>query len=320
MHGIQTSGNTIRNITSDERAGIAVDEIVDTRPFAEIIRQWSTLHPEFAFLPRKFKIAFNGAREDRAATGWHDIGLQLIAVKAIDGAPARARLQGAGRRRHGPHAGRSQHDPRVSALGQIMLNYIEAVVRVYNRYGRRDNKYKARIKILVKAEGQRFIDEVEAEYRQILRQDGAPHTIPQRRAGRACSASFVVPPSAHTGQERAHAKGLTDPVAASDSSSALAGAQRRTAPPGDLRPSRCRSSAPGWAPGDADGRARWRHWPIWPRRFSAGELRLTHDQNLILPWVRCAICRNSVRAPRPGPGFRPLQHPPADGHDRLPGR
>jgi sulfite reductase (NADPH) hemoprotein beta-component len=78
LHGIQTSGNCIRNITSDERAGIAVDEIADPRPFAEIMRQWSTLHPEFAFLPRKFKIAINGAREDRAATAWHDVGLQLI--------------------------------------------------------------------------------------------------------------------------------------------------------------------------------------------------------------------------------------------------
>ncbi len=112
MHGIQTSGNCIRNITSDERAGIAVDEIADPRPYCEIMRQWSTLHPEFAFLPRKFKIAVSGAAEDRAATVWHDVGLHL--VKSGVG---RAGLSRAGRRRHGPHAGHRHRDPRVPALG-----------------------------------------------------------------------------------------------------------------------------------------------------------------------------------------------------------
>ena len=100
MHGIQTSGNCIRNITSDALAGIAPDEVVDPRPYCEILRQWSTLHPEFAFLPRKFKIAVTGAREDRAAIAWHDIGLHLLKNER-----RRGRLQGAGRRRHGPHAG-----------------------------------------------------------------------------------------------------------------------------------------------------------------------------------------------------------------------
>ena len=107
MHGIQTSGNCIRNITSDALAGIAADEIADPRPFCEILRQWSTLHPEFAFLPRKFKIAVTGAAEDRAATGWHDIGLQLLQERR-----RRGRLPGAGRRRHGPHA---DHRHRASA-------------------------------------------------------------------------------------------------------------------------------------------------------------------------------------------------------------
>ena len=146
MHGIQTSGNCIRNITSDERAGVAVDEIVDPRPYAEIMRQWSTLHPEFAFLPRKFKIAISGAIEDRAATAWHDVGLHVLRNDAgevgfrvmVGGGMGRTPIIGSVIREFLP-------------WNQI-LNYLEAVVRAYNRFGRRDNKYKARIKILVKAE------------------------------------------------------------------------------------------------------------------------------------------------------------------------
>ena len=160
MHGIQTSGNCIRNITSDALAGIAPDEIVDPRPYCEILRQWSTLHPEFAFLPRKFKIAVTGAREDRAATLWHDIGLHL--VKNDAGEVGFKVFVGGG-------MGRT---PVLAALinsfvpwSQILV-YIEAVVRVYNRYGRRDNAYKARIKILVKAEGQKYFDAVEAEFKR----------------------------------------------------------------------------------------------------------------------------------------------------------
>jgi sulfite reductase (NADPH) hemoprotein beta-component len=131
---------------------------VDTRPFAEIARQWSTLHPEFAFLPRKFKIAFNGSAEDRAATGWYDIGVQARKnVRAKWASPSRWAAAWAARRS-------SAAVVREFLPWDQLLNYIEAVVRVYNRYGRRDNKWKARIKILVKAEGQQFIDEVEAEY------------------------------------------------------------------------------------------------------------------------------------------------------------
>ena len=161
MHGIQTSGNCIRNITSDERAGIAVDEIADPRPFAEIMRQWSTLHPEFAFLPRKFKIAITGAKEDRAATYWHDVGLHLIKDEA--GLLGFKVLVGGGMGRT-PVIGTQICD--FLPWNQL-LNYLEAIVRVYNRWGRRDNIYKARIKILVKAEGARFTQEVEAEYQQI---------------------------------------------------------------------------------------------------------------------------------------------------------
>ncbi|MDR2154961.1 MAG: nitrite/sulfite reductase, partial [Burkholderiaceae bacterium] len=187
MHGIQTSGNAIRNITCEALAGIAPDEIVDTRPFAEILRQWSTLHPEFAFLPRKFKIAFNGATEDRAATGWYDIGLQALRGNAgevgftvkVGGGMGRTPIVGSVVREFLPW--------------DQLLNYVEAVVRVYNRYGRRDNKWKARIKILVKAEGARFIGEVEAEYRAIVNQDGAPHTITLAELERV-RASFDPPP------------------------------------------------------------------------------------------------------------------------------
>ncbi|MGI9152102.1 MAG: nitrite/sulfite reductase, partial [Limnohabitans sp.] len=139
LHGIQTSGNCIRNITSDERAGIAVDEEVDPRPYAEVLRQWSTLHPEFAYLPRKFKIAITGAAEDRAAIEWHDIGLRLLRDDEgnvgfkiyVGGGMGRTPITGSVIREFLP-------------WNQI-INYLEAVVRVYNGWGRRDNIYKARI-------------------------------------------------------------------------------------------------------------------------------------------------------------------------------
>jgi sulfite reductase (NADPH) hemoprotein beta-component len=202
MHGIQTSGNCIRNITSDELAGVAVDEIADPRPFAEIMRQWSTLHPEFAFLPRKFKIAITGATNDRAAVRWHDVGLHLIKNEA--GELGFRVFVGGG-------MGRTpviSTEIRAFLPWNQIMNYLEAVVRVYNRWGRRDNLYKARIKILVKAEGQRYIDEVEAEYEQIITRDGAPHTISQAELDRV-TACFV--PPALT--ERAPAATKTVPAA-----------------------------------------------------------------------------------------------------------
>ena len=145
MHAIQTSGNCVRNITSDEFAGVAPDELLDPRAFCEILRQWSTFHPEFAFLPRKFKIAITGAAEDRAATAFHDIGLYLC--RAPDGEIGMRVLVGGGMGRT-PIVG-----PIIREFlpWRHMNTYIEAVLRVYNRHGRRDNLYKARIKILVKA-------------------------------------------------------------------------------------------------------------------------------------------------------------------------
>jgi len=187
MHGIQTSGNCIRNITTDALAGIAPDEDVDPRPYCEILRQWSTLHPEFAFLARKFKIAVTGAREDRAATAWHDIGLQLR--KNEQGEIGFRVLVGGGMGRT-PMIGTpfSEFIP-----WQQILVYIEAIVRVYNLHGRRDNLYKARIKILVKAEGQKFVDDVNASRRATADEPAsrpAGRVRPcRRRLYRACAAA-----------------------------------------------------------------------------------------------------------------------------------
>ncbi len=276
MHGIQTSGNCIRNITSDERAGIAVDEIADPRPYCEIMRQWSTLHPEFAFLPRKFKIAVTGATEDRAATYWHDVGLHL--VRDAQGALGFKVLVGGG-------MGRT---PVIASVirdflpwNQI-LNYLEAVVRVYNRWGRRDNLYKARIKILVKAEGARFTQEVEAEYQQILDVDGAPHTISQAELDRV-SASFVPPvlaarvapaavqPALSEREQLEYQRWLKQNVAAHQNPA--------------LRAVTLSFKRLGYAPGDATADQLDVAADL-AERFSAGETRVTHDQNLVLPWVQ----------------------------------
>jgi sulfite reductase (NADPH) hemoprotein beta-component len=169
MHAIQTSGNCIRNTTTDQFAGVAADEIEDPRPWCEIIRQWSTLHPEFAFLPRKFKIAVCGSEEDRAAFLLHDIGLQLVKNEQgelgfevfVGGGLGRTPIIGSSIRKFLP----KQH----------LLSYLDAILRVYNRYGNRDNKYKARIKILVKAwTPEVFAKRVEEEWANI--KDG-PSTL-----------------------------------------------------------------------------------------------------------------------------------------------
>lgn len=279
MHGIQTSGNCIRNITSDERAGVAVDEVADPRPYAEIMRQWSTLHPEFAFLPRKFKIAVTGAAEDRAATGWHDVGLRLVKNEAgeigfqvrVGGGMGRTPIVGTVLREFLP-------------WNQIM-NYLEAVVRVYNRYGRRDNMYKARIKILVKAEGQVYIDDVEEEYRQILEHDGAPHTIPQAEFDRV-AASFVPPALADRVYQPLEQTEAELKAQAADDVLFARWLQRNVAPHKNplLRAVTLSFKRRLQAPGDASAD----QLDIAARladRFSAGEARVTHDQNLLLPWV-----------------------------------
>ncbi|MBJ2154698.1 nitrite/sulfite reductase [Variovorax sp. IB41] len=279
MHGIQTSGNCIRNITSDERAGIAVDEIADPRPFAEIMRQWSTLHPEFAFLPRKFKIAITGATEDRAATGWHDVGLHVVKNEAGD---IGFRVQVGGGMGRTPIIGTVL---REFLPWQQIMNYLEAVIRVYNRYGRRDNIYKARIKILVKAEGQRYIDDVEAEYKQILEHDGAPHTITQEEYDRV-AASFVPPTLATRVLQSAEKTDAELRTQAADDVMFARWLARNVAPHKNpaLRAVTLSFKRLKQAPGDASA-DQLDTLAQLADRFSAGEARVTHDQNVVLPWV-----------------------------------
>ena len=274
MHGIQTSGNCIRNITSDALAGVAADEIIDPRPYCEVMRQWSTLHPEFAFLPRKFKIAVSGAAEDRAAIGWHDVGLQLL--KDATGEVG-FRVQVGGGMGRTPIIGTVI---RAFLPWAQILCYLEAIVRVYNRYGRRDNAYKARIKILVKAEGQKYVDAVEAEFARILAEDvGAGlQLVPQAEFDRI-AASFGRPagvvaaaeaaptpvdaPLAYTRwlQRNVHAHQLPGYRAVTLS------LKRAGMPPGDATADQMDAAA------------------ALSTRYSHGELRVTHDQNLLLPWV-----------------------------------
>jgi len=299
MHGIQTSGNCIRNITSDERAGIAADEIADPRPFGEILRQWSTLHPEFAYLPRKFKIAISGAREDRAATAWHDVGLHLI--RNAEGELGFKVLVGGGM-------------GRTPIIGTVIreflpwhqvMNFIEAIIRVYNRYGRRDNIYKARIKILVKAEGQRYIDDVEAEYLQIMEHDGGPHTISQAELDRV-TACFV-PPSLSCDRKTADAKIANILRAAAEDDIEFGRWLKQNVSSHknpDLRAVTLSFKRLGQAPGDATADQLDKAAEL-ADAFSAGELRVTHDQNLLLPWVACDQLPELWRAARKAGFARP---------------
>lgn len=185
MHAIQSSGNCIRNITSDQFAGVAEDEITDPRPYCELIRQWSTFHPEFAFLPRKFKIAVNGSFADRAAVQFHDIGIELI--KQDEQVMCRIFVGGGLGRT--PIIGELIHE---ALEPKHLLTYLDAILRVYNQHGRRDNKYKARIKILVKALGiEAFKELVEEEWQQCLK-DG-PSTLTDKDIHWA--ASFFTEPT-----------------------------------------------------------------------------------------------------------------------------
>ncbi|RZL33220.1 MAG: nitrite/sulfite reductase [Rubrivivax sp.] len=285
MHGIQTSGNCIRNITSDAFVGIAPDEIVDARPYAEVLRQWSTLHPEFAHLPRKFKIAITGATEDRAAIGWHDIGLQLKKNEAgeigfqvfVGGGMGRTPIPGV--------------EINSFVPWHHILVYIEAIVRVYNLAGRRDNLYKARIKILVKAEGQKFFDAVNEEYQRILNGDPAGHEqiIPQAELDRV-AACFVDPvgvkaeaPAQLDTSDPAFARWLQRNV----HGHRLSGYRAVT-----LSLKRI-----GIAPGDTSADVMDTAAAL-ADRFSHGELRVTHRQNLVLPWVREADLPELFQAAR----------------------
>jgi sulfite reductase (NADPH) hemoprotein beta-component len=273
MHAIQTSGNCVRNITTDQFAGVAPDEIVDPRPLSEILRQWSTFHPEFAYLPRKFKIAVNGAKTDRAVIQLHDIGLDI--VKNDKGEIGLRVLVGGGMGRT-PFIGTFI---REFLPWQHMLTYCEAILRVYNRYGRRDNSFKARIKILVKALGAaEFTRQVEEEWKHL--KDG-PNTITQAELDRV--ASFFVDPTYEK---------LNDRDAGFDAKLAENGAFSSWA-------KRCvhAHKIPGYAavtlslkktgvpPGDCTSEQMEKVADL-ADRYSFGELRVSHEQNLILADVR----------------------------------
>nr|MBF0684751.1 nitrite/sulfite reductase [Pseudomonas sp.] len=274
MHSIQTSGNCIRNTTTDHFAGVAPDEIVNPIVWCEIIRQWSTLHPEFAFLPRKFKIAVSGATHDRAAVGVHDIGLQAVQDEAgalafhvwVGGGLGRTPVLGSLIRKFVPW--------------QHLLSYLEAVLRVYNLHGRRDNKYKARIKILVRELTPKvFAEQVEAEWAHL--RDG-PATLTQQRvdeiASRFTSPTYVQP-------------------APPDELDALARADARFARwlRTNVHPHRVAGyaavtaslKATGIAPGDITSDQMDAVADL-ADRHSFGEIRVTHEQNVVFADVQSA--------------------------------
>ncbi|MSQ53241.1 MAG: nitrite/sulfite reductase [Betaproteobacteria bacterium] len=275
MHAIQTSGNCVRNITTDHFAGVAADEIVDSFVWCEIIRQWSTFHPEFTWLPRKFKIAVNGASSDRAATEVHDIGLH--AVRANDGAVGFRVVVGGGLGRT-PMVG---HTVREFLPWQHLLTYLEAVLRIYNRHGRRDNIHKARVKFVVKEHGpKRFREEVEAEWLQL--KDG-PNTLIEAEVDRV-EKRFTRPAYAQLPERDA----ALDALLKSDT--AFRNWHTR-----DVHPHK----VPGYAavtlslkptgvpPGDATS-AQLDAVADLSDRYSFGELRVSHEQNLILADVALA--------------------------------
>ena len=267
MHAIQTSGNCVRNITTDHFAGVAPDEIVDPLVWAEVMRQWSTLHPEFGFLPRKFKIAIIGSVEDRAATLVHDIGLR--AVRDAAGEVGFRVIVGGGLGRT-PIIG---HVIREFLPWRHLLTYLDAILRVYNRYGRRDNKYKARIKILVKDRTPAgFTDEVEEEWSHL---EGGPGTLVREEIERI-EARFTRPAYArlpdtdagyesHLKAEPAFARWVSRNVHAHKvpGYAAVTLSLKKTGVP----------------PGDATG-AQMDAVADLADRYSFGEVRVTHEQNL----------------------------------------
>ncbi len=273
MHAIQTSGNCIRNVTADHYAGAAADEVEDPRIYAEIIRQWSTLHPEFSFLPRKFKIAVTGAPRDRAAIRVHDIGLQIRRDAA--GAVGFEVVVGGGQGRT-PVIGTTI---REFLPKQHLLSYLEAILRVYNQLGRRDNLFKARIKILVKETGAaEFTRMVEEEWRRI--RDGAL-ALPAEEIARI--EAYFAPPAFEAldpVQPEFEARQLDDPAFAAWVSTNLVPHKQ----PGygvvtiSLKPI-------GGVPGDATADQIDLVADL-AERYSADEARVSHEQNLVLPHVK----------------------------------
>ena len=272
MHCIQTSGNCIRNVTADHFAGVSADEVADPRPYAEILRQWSSLHPEFLFLPRKFKIAVNGAPVDRAAIQFHDIGYQVKRNAA--GELGFAVYIGGGMGRT-PMLGKKIRDFLPE---EDLLAYSEAILRVYNMYGRRDNKFKARIKILVHESGVDTItEEIEAEYEAIRH---GVLTLPEEEVQRI-AAYFAPPayaelPAASAVLERARLadRAFDRWVRHNVSRHRVSGYGIVTI---SLKPI-------GGVPGDATADQMDLVADI-AERFSLDEVRVSHEQNLVLPHV-----------------------------------
>lgn len=273
MHGIQTSGNCIRNVTSDQYAGVAADEIEDPRPTGELIRQWSTDHPEFSFLPRKFKIAVTGAAMDRAAIAAHDIGIRVV---RNDAGEVGYRIYVGGGLGRTPMLARLVRDflPKDD-----LIAYLEAIMRVYNLFGRRDNKYKARVKILMHEAGTETVKRmVEEEFARLPR--AAINVDP---AELARIEAYFAPPAYETlGDEPALLAAARKADAGFDAfARANVVAHKR---PGyaivniSLKPI-------GGAPGDATS-AQMRAVADLSERYGFGEIRVTHAQNLVLPDVR----------------------------------
>src|SRR5579859_6457272 len=274
MHAIQTSGNCVRNITTDHFAGVSPDEIVDTRPLAEILRQWSTFHPEFSWLPRKFKIALSGSQADRTAVLLHDIGLQVLRDSA--GEVGMRVIVGGGMGRT-PLIG---HVIREFLPWRHMLTYVESILRVYNRYGRRDNIWKARIKILVKSLGpEAFAREVEEDWN--AHAAASPSIVTDEEFARV-AAHFGAPPyetlagidlayeKARAGnrpfakwaERNVHAHRVPGYCAVTLS------LKKTGVPPGDITAEQMEFVAD------------------LAQRYSFGELRVSHEQNLILADVK----------------------------------
>ena len=272
MHAIQTSGNCIRNVTTDQFAGVAADELLDPRPYCEIIRQWSTSHPEFDWLPRKFKIAVTGARYDRAAVDVHDIGLhvylddngeRLVDVK-VGGGLGRTPVIGCVIRRGLPMT--------------HLLTYLEAIMRVYNRYGRRDNKFKARIKILVRAMGEEgFREKVDAEWSEL---EGSPSTLTEEEISRI--ESFFEPPEypeiddgiQSLAQQRLENPAFSRWVENNVAPHKVSGYAVVT----------LSTKVTGIPPGDVTDR-QMEDVADWADDYGFGEIRIAHEQNFVLPDV-----------------------------------
>ena len=273
MHAIQTSGNCIRNITTDQFAGIAPDEIIDPRAMAEILRQWSTFHPEFALLPRKFKIAVSGTKEDRAVVQMHDIGMEFYpdaqgktAIKVwVGGGLGRTPILGVVIREH--------------LEWQHALTYCEAIIRVYNLHGRRDNIYKARIKILVKALGiEEFKKQVEAEWANLK---DAPNTITEVELNRVAKHFDVMPYALLPNNDA----GFDAAIASNPAFSAWVKRCVHAHKQPGYRAVTLSLKPHGKAPGDATSEQMHVVADL-AEQYSFGELRVSHEQNLILADVK----------------------------------